>query len=235
MIEQVMQPTANDGHHAKPPIESSPKGLISIEELASIIGLTTRTIRTYHVRGLLPPPTRIGRKPHYSRAHVNRMRNVLMLQRRGLPLEAIRALLEPDVVLGERLLPTRHITAAVRADPTLYVRLLGTGVLSSRPDGGLAVRSVRAVLAARALHGGEVPIRHALRTLADSILAVLPLAEAVLRRVDAEVRQTVPDDGERRDDLLEFVVEVFRQCLVLVSSRPAGDEPQAGSEPASRG
>jgi hypothetical protein len=192
--------------------------LMTIEQVADEIGLSSRTIRTYHSRGLLQPPIRIGRKPHYSAAHVNRLRSVLKLQRRGLPLEAIRALLEPDVVIAERLLPAKLIVEALRAEPSLFMALVSAGVLTTSPDGGLAVRSARAVLAARTMHGGGVPIRQPLHTLASSVVAVLPLADATLSRIDDEIRQHAPDRGLSDGDLLEFVVEVFRLCLLRLVS-----------------
>src|SRR5262249_43674892 len=157
---------------------------------------------------------------HYDTAHVARMRNVTRLQNRGLPLDAIRALLEPDLVLGQVLLPGNLISAALRAEPKLFSALLASGVLTAHPDGGLGVRRAPAVLAARTVSGAEVPIRQALSTLADSVVAVLPLAETVLSRIHTEVRAHLPNDRRGGEELLEFTVEVLRLCLIqLIQDR----------------
>jgi hypothetical protein len=218
MIKRGALPPAGGEDTRRPlPDDRDRDGLLTIDEMAAEIGLTSRTIRSYHARRLLPPPVRIGRKPYYGRAHLNRMRGVLRLQGHGLPLEAIRALLEPDVVVGECLLPSKSITAALRAEPPLFGTLLSTGVLTARPDGGLSVRSARAVMAAHMVHGGEVPIRMALWDLADSIVAMLPFADAAMASVRTETRGYRPATRRHGDDLLEFLVEVFRLCLMRVS------------------
>jgi DNA-binding transcriptional MerR regulator len=200
---------------------------MTIDRLAAAVDLTPRTIRSYHARGLLPPPTRIGRTPYYGGLHLARMRSVLRLQSRGLPLEAIRALLEPDMVLGETLLPRALVAGALRADPQLIKLLDATGVITVRPDGGLSIRSTRAVLAARAASRPGTPIGQALRMLADVIKVVLPLASATQSRMQAVLPART--DTCNPDDLLELAVEVFRVCLAAPVRRrtqasAAGDD-----------
>lgn len=197
--------------------------LLTINQMATEIGLSTRTIRTYHSRGLLPPPIRIGRTPYYGRVHLARMRYIVRLQRRGLPLEAVRAVLEPDLVLGEYLLPRNLLAAALRTDPGLFSALTGAGVLARRPDGGLAVRGPRAVLAVRAACPSGVPLGHALHVLADAVAAMAPLATAALTRVRAELARRWPEVGE--DELLDLTVEVVRLALL----HAVADAPSAGS------
>jgi DNA-binding transcriptional MerR regulator len=186
--------------------------LLTIDQLAAEVGLSTRSIRAYHARGLLPAAVRVGRTPYYGRAHLARMQAILRLQRRGLSLDAVRALLEPDTVLGQLLLPGNLIVAALRADPELFQVLTAAGVLTQRPDGGLAIRSARAVLAARAASRRGLPVGKALRMLADATAAVLPLAQLALSRVEAEVRARPTDPSD--DDLLELTVEVLRLSLM---------------------
>jgi len=207
--------------------------LLTIDQLAAEVGLSTRSIRSYHARGLLPPAVRVGRTPYYGRAHLARMRAVLRLQRRGLSLDAVRALLEPDTVLGQLLLPGNLIIAALRADPELFHVLTAAGVLSQRPDGGLGVRSARAVLAARAATRRGLPVGKVLRMLADATAAVLPLAQVAMSRVEAEVRGRHADPGE--EDLLELTVEVFRLSLMrLRRDGPAATGRDTGDRVANR-
>jgi DNA-binding transcriptional MerR regulator len=79
----------------------------TIDDLAGLTGVPSRTIRFYQAKGALPPPTRRGRVAYYGRAHVERLRLVAQMQDRGLSLRAIRDLFErtegADVSVGEWL------------------------------------------------------------------------------------------------------------------------------------
>ena len=195
-----------------PPVEpkSTTERLMTIDEFAAEIGVTARTVRSHHARGLLQPPARIGRAPYYGVAHLVRMRTVIRLQSQGLPLEAIRALLDPDRVLGQFLLPGKPITAALRSEPELLRALVDSGVLVRRPDGVFAVASARAILAVRAASEPDTSLVEALYILADAVAAVRPHAEDALSRVRAEVLRRVPGGGHYRDELLELTVEALR-------------------------
>lgn len=192
--------------------------LRTIDQLADEIGLTPRTIRSYHARGLLPPPVRVGRKPMYGLGHLIRMRNVLRLQSRGLPLEAIRALLEPDLVLGQFLPPGHSFTAALRAEPNLLNSLIACGVLVRNPDGGLVIRNARAVLAAHAAGPAGASISQTLHVLADAVTATLPHARDALIGVDAAVRDRLPGRAAVPEALIDLTVEALRLALTHLSS-----------------
>lgn len=195
---------------------AEPPSLRTIEQFAVEIGVTARTVRSYHSRGLLPPPIRMGRKPLYSGRHLIRMRNVLRLQRRGLPLEAIRALLEPDQVLGQFLPPNHSITAALRSDPGLLGSLIACGALTRSPSGGLAIRNARAVLAAHAAGAPGASISQTLNVLADAMAITLPHAQATLSGVDAAVRRTLPG-RPFTEGVIDLVVEAFRLALIQLN------------------
>src|SRR5205823_3066861 len=64
-----------------------------IDELARVAGTTTRNIRAYQTRGLLPPPTLVGRVGHYDGGHLARLRLIARLQDQGFSLAAIVRLL----------------------------------------------------------------------------------------------------------------------------------------------
>jgi len=197
--------------------------LRTIDQFADEIGMTTRTVRSYHSRGLLPPPIRVGRKPLYNGRHLIRMRDVLQLQRRGLPLEAIRALLEPDQVLGQFLPPNHSITAALRADPELLGTLIACGALTRGPGGGLVIRNARAVLAAHAAAAPGAAISQTLNVLADAITVMLPHARAALAGVDAAVRHNLPGHRALVDGLIDVVVEAFRLALTQLDAQRRAD------------
>ncbi len=66
---------------------------MTIDELAHETGVSSRNIRYYQTRGLLPPPTVEGRTGHYGKAHVERLRLIADMQGEGLNLQAIGWLL----------------------------------------------------------------------------------------------------------------------------------------------
>jgi DNA-binding transcriptional MerR regulator len=70
------------------------EALYGIGELASLGGVTRRTVRYYVQAGLLPAPLGVGRGRHYGPEHLARLQAVKALQERGLSLEAVRNELE---------------------------------------------------------------------------------------------------------------------------------------------
>jgi DNA-binding transcriptional MerR regulator len=66
---------------------------LTIDDLARKVELPVRTIREYHTMRLLPPPERHGRVGLYGPGHVQRLRLIARLQRRGYSLAGIRDLL----------------------------------------------------------------------------------------------------------------------------------------------
>ena len=68
--------------------------MLTIDELARQVGMTTRNIRAHQTRGLLPPPRLQGRTGRYDREHVERLRQITRLQDEGLNLQAITLVLD---------------------------------------------------------------------------------------------------------------------------------------------
>jgi DNA-binding transcriptional MerR regulator len=66
---------------------------MTIDELAHDVGVSSRNIRYYQTRGLLPPPKVEGRTGYYERSHIERLRLIQELQAEGLNLQAIGWLL----------------------------------------------------------------------------------------------------------------------------------------------
>lgn len=197
---------------------------MGIDELAATVGLTTRTIRSYQARGLLPSPGRIGRTPFYGAEHLARLRLMNKLQRRGLSLDAIRALLEPELVLGESMIPWNRIAAALRQETRLINALVRYDILTKLPGGGLAVNRARAILACVAGNVSPASTRASLWTLVDAISELLPLTETILARLHSIVRQRLPNDisPEQTDEL---AMEVLRACLAAGRNQVGPDHP----------
>ena len=66
----------------------------TIDELAGLSGVPSRTIRFYQSQGALPRPEIRGRVAYYGPAHLERLKLVADLQDRGLRIKAICNLLE---------------------------------------------------------------------------------------------------------------------------------------------
>lgn len=79
----------------------------TIDELAALSRVPSRTIRFYQSAGALPRPQIRGRVAYYGPAHVERLKLVADLQDRGLRIKAISALLRKiekgELDLGEWL------------------------------------------------------------------------------------------------------------------------------------
>jgi DNA-binding transcriptional MerR regulator len=69
--------------------QSPPLGSWTIDELAALAGTTSRNLRAFQSRGLLPPPRLAGRTGRYDEGHRMRLEAILRLQRRGYSLAAI--------------------------------------------------------------------------------------------------------------------------------------------------
>jgi DNA-binding transcriptional MerR regulator len=97
----------------------SPNGF-TIEELSFRSGVTTRSIRDYQTRGLLPPPQlRAGqRSAFYEPEHLARLRVIGRMQERGHSLEGIKKLLEAldSGKTLQQLLGVESAVAEVSAD-----------------------------------------------------------------------------------------------------------------------
>ncbi|GAQ54390.1 zinc-responsive transcriptional regulator [Streptomyces acidiscabies] len=74
--------------------ENSAKREYRMEELASLAGITVRTLRFYRERKLLAPPRREGRIAWYDDHHLARLRTIAALLERGHTLTGIAELAE---------------------------------------------------------------------------------------------------------------------------------------------
>src|SRR5215210_2622218 len=133
---------------------------MTIDSLARESGVTSRNIRAYQTRGLLPPPRMEGRVGYYDEGHLARLRYVAGLQERGFSLAAIQCLLDAweegrglnDVLGFEEALtapwiddkpervPIDRLVALFPdavADPSLLGRAIELGLLVVIDDGEL--------------------------------------------------------------------------------------------------
>lgn len=73
--------------------QATPRTEYTIDELAAVARVPSRTIRFYQSRGALMSPEIRGRVAYYGAAHIERLKLIAQLQDRGLRIDAIRDLL----------------------------------------------------------------------------------------------------------------------------------------------
>jgi DNA-binding transcriptional MerR regulator len=88
----------------------------TIDELAALARVPSRTIRFYQAKGALMPPAIKGRVAYYGKPHVERLKLIAQLHDRGLKIDAIRDLLASidrgDVALAEWLGVEQQVQAS---------------------------------------------------------------------------------------------------------------------------
>jgi DNA-binding transcriptional MerR regulator len=72
---------------------SAGSGEYRIDDLARLAGSTTRNVRVYRDRGLLPPPLRVGRIALYNDTHLTRLRLITSMLNRGYNIAHVREML----------------------------------------------------------------------------------------------------------------------------------------------
>jgi DNA-binding transcriptional MerR regulator len=75
------------------PHGASVSGEYRIDDLARRAGTTTRNVRVYRDRGLLPPPLRVGRIALYNDTHLTRLRLITSMLNRGYNIAHVREML----------------------------------------------------------------------------------------------------------------------------------------------
>ena len=160
----------------------------TLEELAQLLRINPRTIRSYIQQGLLRGPDSMGRNARYSDYHVKRLQTIRQLKDdHNLPLSEIRRLVTmaaPDEDIQIRLVPMRAAEEEVTQSPAEapkeeeserssaldYVRarrVAGRG--RGKIEDALAASPVmpRSAEESSALSSGESPIEALLAKLRD--------------------------------------------------------------------
>ena len=157
---------------------------MTIDELARESGVTSRNIRAYQTRGLLPPPRVEGRIGYYDDGHLARLRYVSSLQERGFSLAAIQALLEAwdqgrnlhDVLGFEEVLTAPWTDEKPERVPLdRLVQMFPETV----EDPGLVHRAVELGLLVEAGDEFEAPSPRLLRVGSELVAVGIPLAAAL--------------------------------------------------------
>lgn len=187
-----------------------------IDELAQRAGTTSRNIRAYQARGLIPAPTLRGRTGYYGEEHLRRLEMIDQLQARGFSLEAVRHTLDAWSAGGDlgHLIGFHHVLTApwtneqpgsmtgaellerfpeAAGAPALIEQAIELGLIVARDDGGYDVPSPMLIDAGTELVRAGIPlveIHDLVRVLRSD------LADIAQRFVDLVARNLVEPIAE---------------------------------------
>ncbi|MDT0437990.1 MULTISPECIES: MerR family transcriptional regulator [Streptomyces] len=157
-----------------------------MEELASLAGITVRTLRFYRERKLIPPPRREGRIAWYDDHHLARLRTISALLDRGHTLNGIAELADA-LDHGRDVADLIGVDSPTEEEP---VRLTPEE-LAARFEGEVTPENLAAAMDLGYLGTDGDEIVHISRRLLDVSSALvregIPLAEVLA--AGAEVRR----------------------------------------------
>jgi DNA-binding transcriptional MerR regulator len=151
---------------------------LTIDQLAQRTGVTSRNIRAYQERGLLPPPRLVGRTGYYGDGHVARLHHITSLLERGFSLASIRELFDAwergygiADLLGfeealeswrpndtERVMTREELDRDLDVDDQTLAGSVALGLIVPREDGRFTIPSPRILHAAHALRKAGLPV-----------------------------------------------------------------------------
>ncbi|MCX5046181.1 MerR family transcriptional regulator [Aldersonia sp. NBC_00410] len=185
-----------------------------IDDLARQAGMTTRNVRAYRERGLLPPPRRVGRVTLYNDTHLSRLKLIASMLDRGYSIAHIDELLTAWAAgkqLGDILGIESTLTATWSASES---QVTSSAELSQRGVGDI---DVERLVAMKVLDRSGDTVTVLRPDLMDALLAmhragvgmdvVLDVADRVAPAVD-ELGATLVHAA---DDLVKPVVAAHAQ------------------------
>lgn len=207
----------------------------TIDELARVSGVPSRTIREYRTFGVLPPPSKQGRVAIYDEEHLRRLSLIGRLQDRGYSLAGIRDLLgaweqgaglatvldldEPEpAVLDEAPLEVTRSQLAELVPGIMGARALRAareaGLVQLEPRDHFIVRSPALLQSVSEAATAGVPLLEAIAFAAQARDAMAIVANAA---VDLLVTH-VWDTAVGREGTAESTAMVRRSRLLLAQA-----------------
>jgi DNA-binding transcriptional MerR regulator len=203
----------------------------SLPELVLASGVPVDTVRYYQTLGLLDPPRHEGRSAVYEAAHLDRLRLIRSMSKRGLSLKVIgmllkrgSAALESDQVLltaieeeaAEPSYSRAELAAAIGVPQALLLSVEKAGLAEAQEQEDGTTRytesDLKAARGALGLLGYGFPLTRLLTLAARHHRAVRRSVDEAIELFDAHVRKR--EGGEDP----ESVARAFKEILPLVTA-----------------
>lgn len=183
---------------------------MGIEQFADQVGMSARSIRAYHARGLLPAPERIGKRVYYVAEHVKRVKAIQRLQRQGLNLAAISALFGEERAASRSVELTELLARMDADDPSVSRILTEHGVLGRARTGEIVPLRPRLIRSALALQSFGIPAKTALRLVTDVLDQLRDTADDLADDVGKRIVSCIEAPGSREIAVLGVDLDTQR-------------------------
>ena len=205
-----------------------------VDELAARCGISVDTVRFYQTKGLLPPPERISRVAWYSSEHLERLRKVRDLKKKGFTLASIRRLLDGELdkadealvealagpVPGEEeteeFLTAEELAERIGVSPTLIHAIERENLLVPRMHDGVpqyTSADAAAASAGLALLESGLPLSELLDLAREHNQSARRTAERAVEMFDEYVRGPIREEAASDEEAAVKLVEAFRKML----------------------
>jgi DNA-binding transcriptional MerR regulator len=208
-----------------------------VDQLAAAADISVDTVRYYQSLGLLSPPRREGRIGWYGPEHLDRLRQIRSLQRKGLSLTAIRRVARGDLGSADADLAAAVAAARGASHEDQPMTLEQFSAASGVPTSLIQAVEREGIHLGRTIDGRELYtaadidlVRRALRLLEFGLPlgellalareahdAMLGLAEHAVELFDEHVRKPIRDTAASDGTAAEQMVDAFQELLPAVT------------------
>jgi DNA-binding transcriptional MerR regulator len=202
-----------------------------VEEIAEAAGISVPLVRSYQSKGLLPPPRHDGRVALYDGTHLERLRQIHDLKRRGYSLRAIAQLLEPGRApqddddhgepVDEQFFNLRELAERTGVPAPLLRSLEATGLIRARRFGReyrYTHSDVKAVAVVLSMVSGGLPMDELIRAARIPRDVIDELSEECVKLFLEYVRGPLRSSGLSQKEQAERLVAAARLTLHGVGS-----------------
>lgn len=208
-----------------------------VEQLAAACDVSVDTVRFYQAKGLLPPPARSGRVALYSREHVERIRRIRSLQKKGLTLHAIARVLsgglaKPDQDLaaavasahgddGQEWITLEELADRSGVPAPLLASIEREGLPIGREIDGVtryAAGDVELVRTGLRLLSAGLPLGELIALARAQTVAARSIAEEAVRLFDEYVRTPIKQSAASEEEAAGKLVGAFGDLLPTVTA-----------------
>ncbi|HEX4540450.1 MAG TPA: MerR family transcriptional regulator [Acidimicrobiales bacterium] len=199
-----------------------------VDELAEAAGISVQLVRSYQSKGLLRPPHHEGRIALYDGRHLERLREINELKRRGYSLRVIGQLLESgppradptdgDVaeIVDEETFDLRELADRSGVPTPMLRSLEASGLIRSRrlnAEGRYTHADVRAVSIILTLVGGGLPLEELMKVARIQLEAAEDVAEGSVSLFMSHVRAPLQEMGLSQREHSDRLVAALRLML----------------------